>query len=1147
MNLTWNNSPVRVLIDCGAQRNLLSSHFAKTHQVECSLKPPNQIFTLSLADGSSAGSSSLMASGILTDGHNFEEKLCLDVAPIRYDIILGKPWLAEFNPVINWRTNQVSLTGSRGSVKWSAVCPDDYDQMSVSAKQIDSLLRHSPAFACAAWIDSPPASSEDEEIEACSAEAHSVSPDIAQLLQDFPQVFPNDLPKDLPPSRHVDHRIRLLPAATPHAQAPYRLSTLETRELQKVITNLLELGHIRPSTSPWGAPVLFVKKKDGSLRFCVDYRMLNKRSVRNMFPIPRTDELLDRIHGSTIFSKLDLRSAYSQVRIHPDDIEKTAFTTPFGHYEYLVLPFGLSNGPATFQTLMNRLVGQLPFAIVYLDDILIFSRNHHEHLEHIRQVLQILKDNSLYAKWEKCEFCKTSMPFLGHVVSTEGISVDPEKISSIVSWPTPRSVKDIQRFLGLANYYRRFCKGFARLAAPLTSLLRKDTPFSWTDTTQTSFDNLKNILTTTPVLLTPDPDKPFRLETDSSGFAVGAVLLQEHHGRWHPVAFFSRKMNSAECSYPVQEQELLALVCALKKWRHYLFGHPVQAFTDHESLTHWQRYRNITGRKARWVALLDEFPVEIIYRPGKSNIVADTLSRRPDYQLHELSAVSVQSWKTKIPPLYAKDELFAALIHHFRNPELPPAPEVASMVKRYSYDNSSKLLYYTKSNPHRLCVPRVPELLQSILYELHALPTSGHVGCDKLYLQARQRFYWPKMQRSIQKFTNSCDSCQRNKTSNRPTKGPLHPLDIPVAPWSSVSFDFIVKLPPSSGFDAIFVVVDRFTKMAHFIPTHVTADAVDTAHLYFQHVFRLHGLPKNFVSDRDPKFTSGFWRELFKILRTRLSFSSTAHPESDGQTERVNGILVVMLRHFIDANLSDWSTYLPYLEFAYNSSIQKSTGFSPFFLNYGYDPATPIAFTHDEEPEVKLQSVVDFVQSMQTLWSQASDAIHEAQTSQSYYANRQRDLTRSFEVGDMVLLSTKDLRVHFHAKDHHKLQPLYIGPFRISEKLSAVSYRLELPPTLEIHDVIYISKLRRYNAPAEPVFRRDHIILEESNTKLYIVESILKRRTKRGRHTEYLIKWQGFPSHEATWEPRSLLMEDVPGLVKAFDARQRRNGKQEAQ
>ena len=983
---------------------------------------------------------------------------------------------------------------------------------------------------------------QENQLEISNVESMHRDPRITKLLNSFPEVFPENLPSGLPPPRRFDHRITLVPGARPHTQSPYRLSAVEKEELFKVVNELLDSGYIRASKSPWGAPVLFARKKDGTYRFCVDYRMLNKQTIRNMFPIPSTEELMDRTHGSQVFSKLDLRSAYHQVRIDDEDIPKTAFTTPFGHYEYLVLPFGLCNGPATFQSLMNDLLGHLKFCIVYLDDILIFSKSEEEHQSHVQEVLSILKANSLYAKWQKCQFFQDSVPFLGHVVSNTGLSVDPEKVSAIDEWPEPTCVKELQQFLGLSNYYRRFCPGYAKIALPLTRLLRKDTVFDWSQNCQRSFQDLKRFLTNSPTLRIPDPYRPFRLQTDASGFAIGAVLMQEHSGRWHPVSYLSRKMNRAERNYPIQEQEMLALVYALKKWRHYLFGFEVHAYTDHESLRHWQKYRNLTGRKARWVEVLDEFPVIIHYEPGSSNIVADALSRRPDLGICNLS-ISAPTFCVDLTSHYAEDALFSKLITYFKDPSSEPDGSVISLIPRFTYDSRNGRLYYTYKKSYRLCIPRNKELLNQLLNEFHTPKHSAHPGCEKLYNKLRSCFYWPKMQRDIQNFIRRCDSCQRNKPSNRNQRGPLQPLDIPKAPWCSVSFDFIQSLPFSSGFDSIFVVVDRLTKMAHFIPNHSTDSATDVATLFMNRIFSLHGLPRNFVSDRDPKFTSLFWRELFRLLETKLSFSTAAHPESDGQTERMNAVLEVMLRHFVNSNLDNWSELLPSLEFAYNSSPQKSTGFSPFYLNYGYEPHTPASLalgTRSDDSQSRVEAVNAFASHMNGVIRAAQDAIQDSQIDQARYANRSRNLKKSFEVGQEVLLSTSNLKLHFQAKDKNKLQPLFIGPFRIVEKLSDVAYRLELPESMRVHDVFNVSMLREYHKPlVAPNTRPDPVVLPDGN-EVFEVESLIRRRGQ-GSSTQYLVKWVGYPSYESTWEDRSSLMKEVPALVEEFDGRRLRD------
>lgn len=424
-------------------------------------------------------------------------------------------------------------------------------------------------------------------------------------------------------------------------QPPYRLSPAELEILREKIRELLEAGHIRPSVSLYGAPVLFVKKKDGTFCMCIDYRALNKQMVRNTAPIPCMDELFDLVQGAKCFSKIDLNSAYHQVRIAPEDIPKTAFNTQLGYFEFLVLTFGFTNAPTTFQTLMTQVLS--PFigrsVLVYLDDILIFSPDPESHAQHLEEVLTVLEHHQLYAKCSKCEFFKDSVEYLGHILSAEGIGTDPKKIKAVEDWPPPKNIHDLRAFLGLSNYYRRFVFRYSHVALPLTNLLRKDTSFLWGPREQVSFDTLKHCLTNPPILRIADPSRPFRVEADGSDFAIGAVLLQMHEGRWLPVAYESRKLDSAECNYPIHEKELLGLVHALRIWRHYLLGSSFDAYTDHATLTSLLTQPRLTGRRARWAETLADFHVTIKYRPGTQNIVADALSRRLDLQNPRLASL----------------------------------------------------------------------------------------------------------------------------------------------------------------------------------------------------------------------------------------------------------------------------------------------------------------------------------------------------------------------------------------------------------------------------------------------------------------------------------------------------------------------------
>ncbi|GJZ60406.1 putative reverse transcriptase domain-containing protein [Tanacetum coccineum] len=402
------------------------------------------------------------------------------------------------------------------------------------------------------------------------------------IVQDFPEVFPEDLP-GLPPTRQVEFQIDLVPGAAPVARAPYRLAPSEMKELSEQLKELSDKGFIRPSSSPWGAPVLFVKKKDGSFRMCIDYRELNKLTVKNRYPLPRIDDLFDQLQGSSVYSKIDLRSGYHQLRVREEDIPKTAFRTRYGHYEFQVMPFGLTNAPAVFMDLMNRVCKPYldKFVIVFIDDILIYSKNKQEHEEHLKIILELLKKEELYAKFSKCEFWISKVQFLGHVIDSEGIHVDPAKIESIKDWASPKSPTEIRQFLGLAGYYRRFIEGFSKIAKPMTKLTQKKVKFEWGDKQEAAFQLLKQKLCSAPILALPEGSEDFIAYCDASKKGLGAVLMQ----REKVISYASRQLKIHEKNYTTHDLELGAVVFALKIWRHLIILNKYKRwFTDHKSL-----------------------------------------------------------------------------------------------------------------------------------------------------------------------------------------------------------------------------------------------------------------------------------------------------------------------------------------------------------------------------------------------------------------------------------------------------------------------------------------------------------------------------------------------------------------------------------
>ena len=1109
--------PAIFMVDSGASTDFISASFVKRHQLQVGGVQK----VVRLADGSRLITGGSLAGADFSMGDYADQGDFTVLALRGFDVVLGQTWLQRLNPAIDWQQRSMQLI-HRGYTTQLTADNAALPPLLISAAQLFAAQRHGEEVFYV-FVSEPSGET-----------AGGPTADVQDILEEYRDVLDGLPSASLPPLRAVNHEIPLIPGAAMPKGRMYPVNTQQQEELKAQLTDLTNRGFIHPSSSPYAAPVLFVKKKDGGLRLCTDYRGLNKISLRNGYPLPRIDEMLDRLHGKQVFSKIDLQMGYNQIRVVDTDVHKTAFRTRYGLFEYLVMPFGLCNAPATFQRTMNDIFRQHldDFVMVYLDDILVMSRTVEEHRQHLRTVLGILRHHRFYAKRSKCQFGYSSMTWLGHIIGVDGIRVDPAKQAAIRDWPLPRNPTDVRGFLGLTNYVRRHIQRYAHIAAPLTDLTQKDVPWQWGPEHQAAFEALKVACSNAPVVHPPDPNLPFIVTTDASNFAAGAILEQEHAGKRRVIAFESHKFSEAQLHKTAYEKEMLAVLHALRVWRHHLLGPcRFKLRCDNSAVTFLQRQPQLSSQQARWQQFLSEYNYDMEHLAGSDNVAADALSRRPDLQpLQQLTAISCNSTSVR-------ERLRQAAA---ADPDYPSRVKQA-VDPASGYVLHDGLLYSAPRTPHerpRAYVPAGP-LRQTLLEETHDAPTGGHLGRDKTLERLQREYFWPGMDACVADYVRSCPTCQASKSGNQLPIGLLQPLPIAMQPWESVSLDFTSMPKTRSGLDTAVVFVDRCTKFIRVVPATSSLSAPEVAQLYVDHVLRHgFGVPTSLVSDRDPRFTGNFWRELQHLLGTKLLFSTAYHPQTDGQTERANRTLKEMLRSYVGAAGADWDKRVPLLEFAYNNSIHPSTGFTPFFLNHGRHPRLPWCLDAElPQPDAGRSEHADaFARRLHQNIRRATQQIRHAQQQQAKAANHSRR-AHTFRVGDSVWLSSANFNIG-------KLGPRFLGPFPVEQCVSPTAMRLTLPPALAgRHPVFHVSLLRPYAGSTAFPARApppSAAVLPDADARYYTVEAIRDRRRRRVGHsrtwvTEYLVKWVGYKESENTWEPASRLKEDVPAVVEAYD------------
>ena len=830
-----------------------------------------------------------------------------------------------------------------------------------------------------------------------------------ELLQKHVTVFSQG-EGDLGCTTLVEHEIPIVDDG-PVRQRYRRLPPSQYEQIKTHIQELLDRGVVRASCSPYSSPIVVVFKKTGEIRLCVDYRLLNAKTRKDAYPLPRIEESLDALTGAQWFSTLDLASGYNQVPMAEKDKAKTAFCTPFGLFEFNRMPFGLCNAPSTFQRLMERIFGDQSFQslLLYLDDIVIFSQTFDQHLQRLELVLTRLKKHHLKLKLSKCHFFQSEVKYLGHVISASGVATDPSKISAVAEWAQPTTCTELQSFLGFASYYRRFVEGFARYAAPLHRLVaemdgtkKKRRTLGkavigdrWSNDCENAFQTLKRLLVTAPVLGFADFTKPFVLEIDASHAGLGAVLSQDHDGKLRPIAFASRGLRPTErnmSNYSSRKLEFLALKWAVtQKFREYLLGQKFVVFTDNNPLSYLQSAK-LGAVEQRWASELAVFDFEIKYRPGPTNRNADALSRQLHSQstsllfpglkvppeVHEPAKALLESAhamaatcqaigafpsrpKADLIALQATDPVIGTFLQYWKRGTPPTKQEMANagrgvkkLVQQWSKIKLKDGVLY-----RQIQLPRegqvvfqllLPQCLHGeVLRSLH--DDQGHQGIERTNSLVRQRCFWPFMGSDIDRYCRECNRCTLAKVVQpkvRTFRGSL----LASKPLEVIAIDFTVLDKASDGRENVLVVTDVFSKFSQAFPT-PDQRASTVARVLTEKWFYIYGVPKRIHSDQGKCFEGDLLKRLCQLYGIEKSRTTPYHPEGNGQCERFNRTLHDLLRTLPQEKKKKWPKYLPQVLYAYNTTDHQSTGYSPYELMFGQKAQLPVDFllgASQEEP-----------------------------------------------------------------------------------------------------------------------------------------------------------------------------------------------------
>lgn len=874
--------------------------------------------------------------------------------------------------------------------------------------------------------------------------------------------------------------------STPVHQPPYRVSHREREILRQQTEDMLKKDVIRPSSSAYASPVVIVKKKNGEYRFCVDYRRLNERLLPIQHPMPLIDDILTYLNGCQWFATMDLTSGFWQLPVREEDKHITAFVTPDGLWEYEVTPFGLKTSPAAFQNCMDRVLAGLKWGtcLLYLDDILVMAPTYEELLNRLRKVFERLREANLTLNPSKCTFGFREARVLGHIVSADGVSPDPNKVKDILKFEPPRRLRALRSFLGLANYYRKFVPDYSKIARPLIELTKKNVQWQWGEQQHKAFETLKNKLTTAPILRHFDPNLPIELHTDASDVGVGAAVMQTENGETLPVAYASRRLSDAEKKYTVTEKECIGVVWSTQHFRQFLWGRKFTIVVDHHALCWLKKNRDSSGRLARWALKLMEFDYEIKHKQGRLHVVPDMLSRntcvdcKPEDEdmtneipmlVLEASSSHCQNEDTvplfslqwsEIQKLQEEDEECKRIKEAVLSPDNATSGD-RRLARSFLIENG---VLYRRNVAHAgdkrlLYVPK--SVRDEILYECHDSPLSGgHLGLTKTFHKLKSRYYWPHMLKDTENYVKTCLHCQTRKTPKGSPAGLLQPIPVGL-PFERVGVDVLGPFTKTNGGNRyIIVAMDYATKWAEARAT-PTATAEETANFLIDRIVCRFGCPNEILTDRGMNFRSNLVRGMLNGLGIRSLFTTAYHPACNGLVEHFNGTLAQMLSFYTGTSQKDWDLYVNLTCFSYNTSRQETTKHSPFYLLFGVEARLPVdvSLRRNADKDNDIETVLRRVQKCR---QDVVKLVEKGQKKQKErYDKKHRHV--EYEQGEQVMVWTPSRKKGRSTKLLHR----WHGPYEIVSKLSDVNYEIKIQAKGGHYiDTVHVGRMKRYYARA---------------------------------------------------------------------------------